>query len=85
MNKFEGKVILTTGMGNGTGRVLAERFAAQAAARELSEYNTHLHTVGTGLQIAYHTDASVPSDVVEAVWFLADSPLNEQIINVEET
>ncbi|MBI3739233.1 MAG: SDR family oxidoreductase, partial [Chloroflexi bacterium] len=54
------------------------------ASLELSEYNIHVHAVGTGIAEFHHADAGIPRSLIEAVLYLCKSSLNGQIVNVEE-
>jgi len=54
------------------------------ASLELSEYNVHVHAVGTGIAEFHHAEAGIPKSFIEAVLYLCKSSLNGQIVNAEE-
>lgn len=55
----------------------------RAAAEELSPYGIRVHAVGSGFAELHRADRSIPTDWMEAVFYLCRSPLNGQIVNVE--
>src|SRR5581483_7838518 len=54
------------------------------ASVELSEYNVHIHAVGTGIAEFHRAEMSVPRSFIESVLYLCKTSLNGQIVNVEE-
>ncbi len=56
----------------------------RAAAEELSPYGIRVHALGTGFAELHQADPSIPADWLKAVLYLCQSPLNGQIVNVEE-
>lgn len=57
----------------------------RAAAQELAPFRIRVHAVGTGIPEFHHAEEGIPADLAGAVLHLCDSPLNGQIVNVEES
>jgi NAD(P)-dependent dehydrogenase (short-subunit alcohol dehydrogenase family) len=56
----------------------------RAAAVELASFGVHVHAVGTGLKEFQQAEPSIPSNLIEAVFYLCRSTLTGQIVNLEE-
>lgn len=54
-----------------------------SAAAELAPYGIHVHAVGSGLAKFHQADPVVPSELIEAVFYLCSSSLSGQIVDVE--
>jgi NAD(P)-dependent dehydrogenase (short-subunit alcohol dehydrogenase family) len=55
----------------------------RAAAGELSQFGIHVHAVGRGVPEFHQADPSVPSGMMDAVFYLCTSSLNGQFVNAE--
>ena len=55
----------------------------RAAAAELAPHGIHVHAVGSGLAEFHRADPAIPSEMIEAVYYLCCSSLSGQIVDVE--
>jgi NAD(P)-dependent dehydrogenase (short-subunit alcohol dehydrogenase family) len=55
-----------------------------AAASELGKYGIRVHALGRGLARFHNAAESVPTHFDEAILYLCGSPLNGQIVNLED-
>ena len=55
------------------------------AARELSPYHVHVHAIGSGISEFHCAEAGIPRRFEEAVMYLCQSPLDGQIVDLEES
>ncbi len=56
----------------------------KAAAEELAPYGISVHVLGTGIQHLREAAPSVPTALVAAAFYLCQSELNGQIVNLED-
>ncbi len=57
----------------------------RSASAELAPFGIRVHAILAGLPEFHHSEAGLPSDPIEAVFYLCSHPaLNGQIVNLEE-